>query len=72
MWLRAIAYSADVPGRHVTRKKDGCGDNQNDAAFGVMLRTVKDFNFYYNIRVPINSAGLRPNAQHVFGVQVRF
>lgn len=70
--LRAIAFSADVLGRHVTRNKDGRGDNQYDAAFGVMLRAVKDFNFYYNIRVPINNAGLRPSAQHVFGVQVRF
>lgn len=69
---QAVAFSADFLGKHVIHNQDGMGDNQYDAAFGVKFRALKDFNFYYNILLPINDSGLRPNAQHVFGVQVRF
>jgi hypothetical protein len=67
-----FAVSADFLGKHVTRGRDALGDNQYDLAFGVKILPLRDFNLYYNILVPINDSGLRPDAQHVVGLQVKF
>lgn len=68
----ALAVGADFLGKNVTTNKDGRGDNQYDVSFGVKLNLKQSINVYYNVLLPLNDAGLRPDAQHVFGLQFPF
>lgn len=67
-----LALGADFLGKHVITKTDGRGDNQYDVSFGAKLHIQHDINLYYNILLPANDSGLRPNAQHVAGLQFKF
>lgn len=70
--LSALALGADFLGKNVVTNKDQMGDNQYDISFGIKLNLKQSVNVYYNILLPLNEAGLRPDAQHVFGVQFQF
>lgn len=67
-----LAVGADFLGKHVTANTDNRGDNQYDLSLGAKLHFEQSISAYYNILIPMNEAGLRPDAQHVFGVQVKF
>lgn len=67
-----IAVGADFLGRNVTKTQDQIGDNQYDVSIGTKLHLLQSVNLYYNILLPLNDSGLRPNAQHVFGLQLQF
>ncbi len=67
-----FALGADFLGKHVTANKDGMGDNQYDVSFGAKLNLRNSVNFFYNVLLPVNESGLRPNAQHVVGLQFKF
>lgn len=68
----ALAVGADFLGKNVIANKDEMGDNQYDVSFGMKLNLKQSFNLYYSILLPLNDSGLRPDAQHVFGLQVQF
>lgn len=68
----AMAIGADFLGKNVVTKRDDMGDDQFDLSLGLNYSFRQGLNAYYNVLLPLNEAGLRPNAQHVFGLQVRF
>ncbi len=68
----AMAIGADFLGKNVVTRRDEMGDDQFDLSLGLSYSFRQGLNAYYNVLLPLNEAGLRPNAQHVFGLQVRF
>lgn len=69
---RALAISADFLGKNIVHNKDGFGDQQYDLALGLRLYMRKRVSFYYSVLLPMNRAGLRPDAQHLVGLQAKF
>lgn len=67
-----LAIGADFLGHHVTAKTDNMADNQYDLSIGAKLHVNHSISAYYNILLPMDDAGLRPDAQHVFGLQFEF
>ena len=68
----SVAVSADFLGKHVVRKRDGLADDQYDMSFGLKSNILHSVYIYYNVLLPIDNSGLRPAAQHIWGVQVKF